>query len=87
MYDILSDGDGPSETIQASLVVEESRDFTTKLSDGDGNKLPPIAASDDRPVLNMVRGLDVRNHNRGNIDMQMSVTIRLSDSTWGLKQL
>ena len=80
------DGDGPSETIQASLVVEESRDFTTKLSDGDGNKLPPIAASDDRPVLNMVREdsmLEI--YNRGNIDMQMSVTIRLSDSTWGLE--
>ena len=80
------DGDGPSETIQASLQVEESRDFTTTLSDGDGNELPPIAASDDRPVLNMVREdtlLEI--YNRGNIDMQMSVTIRLSDSTWGLE--
>lgn len=80
------DGDGPSETIQASLEVEESRDFTTTLSDGDGNELPPIAASDDRPLLNMVREdtlLEI--HNEGNIDMQMSVTIRLSDSTWGLE--
>ena len=80
------DGGGPSETIQASLVVEESRDFTTKLTDGDGNELPPIAASDDRPVLNMVReNSTLEIYNRGNIDMQMSVTIRLSDSTWGLE--
>ena len=80
------DGGGPSETIQASLVVEESRDFTTRLSDGDGNALAPVAASDDRPVLNMVREdtmLEI--YNRGNTDMQMSVTIRLSDSTWGLE--
>lgn len=82
------DGEGPSETIQASLVVEESRDFTTRLSDADGNELAPIAASDDRPVLNMVREdtlLEI--YNRGNIDMQMSVTIRLSDSTWGLEAI
>ena len=57
-------------------MVEESRDFTTRLSDADGNELAPIAASDDRPVLNMVREdtlLEI--YNRGNIDMQMSVTI------------
>ena len=53
------DGEGPSETIQASLVVEESRDFTTRLSDADGNELAPIAASDDRPVLNMVRKIHI----------------------------
>ena len=75
-----------SETVTAFLQVEESRDFVTNIRDGDSNILPPLAAAEDRRVLNLQAvetTLEITN--QGNLDMNMGVTVSLSDSTWAVQ--
>lgn len=77
--------DGPSESLSTTLIVEESRRFHTALYDEVKSPLPPVAAAEDRSVLNMIAtATTLEVQNLGNTRLEFSVMMSLSDSTWGM---